>query len=151
MKQTNQPNQPNQPNQIDELIIQLLKNSKDAFVSGQSLSNRIGITRAAVWKHIEGLRSEGYIIVSAPSKGYKLIETPDRLSAVGIKRGIKTRVMGKEIVVYDEVDSTNDMAMEKGAQGEKEGLVIIADSQLHGKGRLGRTWRSEERRVGKEC
>ncbi|MBI5096805.1 MAG: HTH domain-containing protein, partial [Nitrospirae bacterium] len=74
MKQTNQPNQPNQPNQIDELIIQLLKNSKDAFVSGQTLSNRIGITRAAVWKHIERLRGEGYIIVSAPSRGYKLIE-----------------------------------------------------------------------------
>src|SRR3989337_3675467 len=129
-----------QTKQTDDLIITVLKNSKDAFVSGQTLSNKLGITRAAVWKHIEGLRGEGYIIVSTPSKGYKLIETPDRLSAVGIKRGIKTRVMGKEIVVCDEVNSTNDAAMEKGAQGEKEGLVVIADSQLHGKGRLGRTW-----------
>lgn len=129
-----------QTNQIDELIVQLLKNNKDAFVSGQTLSNRIGITRAAVWKHIEGLRGEGYIIVSTPSRGYKLIEIPDRLSAVGIKQGIKTRVIGKEIVVCDEVNSTNDIAMEKGAQGEKEGLVVIADSQLLGKGRLGRTW-----------
>src|SRR3990172_6152738 len=101
-----------QTNQIDDLIIQVLKNSKDEFVSGQTLSNRIGITRAAVWKHIEGLRGEGYIIVSTPSKGYKLIETPDRLSAVGIKQGIKTRVIGKEIVVFDEVNSTNDAGMD---------------------------------------
>lgn len=129
-----------QTKQTDDLIITVLKNSKDAFVSGQTLSNRIGITRAAVWKHIEGLRGDGFIIVSTPSRGYKLIEAPDRLSVERIKQGIKTRVIGKEIVVCDEVDSTNDMAMEKGREGEKEGLVIIADSQLHGKGRLGRTW-----------
>lgn len=68
------------------------------------------------------------------------IQTPDRLSASEIKMGLKTKIIGKEILIFNEVDSTNDIAMEKGGEGAEEGLVVIAESQLHGRGRLGRTW-----------
>ncbi|MBI5193491.1 MAG: biotin--[acetyl-CoA-carboxylase] ligase [Nitrospirae bacterium] len=129
-----------QVEKIDNLILNTFKERQDEFVSGQAISNQIKITRAAVWKHIEGLRKKGYVIISVPSKGYKLIETPDILSAADIKKEIKTTVIGNDILVFDEVKSTNDITMELASKGGKEGLVVIAESQLHGKGRLGRQW-----------
>ncbi len=129
-----------QTERIDGRIIDIFKKSKGEFVSGQTLSNMMKVTRTAVWKHIERLRREGYIIVSTPSKGYRLIDVPDRLSVPEIKRTIKTRLIGEEVLIFDEVDSTNQIAMEMGAKGGEDGLVVIAESQLHGKGRLGRTW-----------
>jgi len=125
---------------IDDIIIDIFKENMGEFVSGQVLSRRIKITRSAVWKHIEGLRRQGYVILSAPSKGYRLVEVPDRLSASEVKRGIHTKTIGKEILIFDEVGSTNDIAMELGAKGGEDGLVVVAESQSHGKGRLGRTW-----------
>ena len=128
------------PELIDDLILNMFKESKGAFVSGQTMSNKIRISRTAVWKHIEGLRREGYVIVSAPSRGYSLVVAPDKLSASEIKRGINTKTIGREVQVFNAVVSTNDIAMEMGARGMQEGLVIVAESQSHGRGRLGRTW-----------
>lgn len=129
-----------QTEHIDNLIIDIFKNSMDDFVSGQALSNKIKVTRTAVWKHIEGLRKSGYIIESTPSKGYRLIEIPDRFSPDEIRKRLKTVTIGKELFFFDEVDSTNDVAMESGAKGQAEGLVILSEGQSHGKGRMGRTW-----------
>ncbi len=125
---------------IDNLIIDIFKNSMDNFVSGQSLSNKIKITRTAVWKHIEGLRKKGYVIDSIPSKGYRLVEIPDRMSPDEIRGILKTGIIGKELLFFDEVASTNDIAMERGAKGDAEGLVVVSEGQSHGKGRMGRTW-----------
>ena len=125
---------------IDNLIIDVFKNSRDNFVSGQILSNKIKVSRAAVWKHIEGLRKRGYVIDSIPSKGYRLVEIPDRMSPDEIKGSIKTGIIGKDLLFFDEVDSTNDIAMDSGAKGAAEGLVVLAEGQSHGKGRMGRTW-----------
>ncbi len=131
-----------QTEQIDNLIINTFKDSKDGFVSGQDISNQIKITRAAVWKHIEGLRKKGYVIESVPSKGYKLMASPDIISAAEIKGAIDVKVTGRELLILDEVESTNDIAMKFGAEGKEEGLVVVAESQQHGKGRLGRIWAS---------
>src|SRR3990172_7777760 len=125
---------------IDNLIIDVFKNSRDNFVSGQILSNKIKVSRAAEWKHIEGLRKRGYVIDSIPSKGYRLVEIPDRMSPDEIKGSIKTGIIGKDLLFFDEVDSTNDIAMGSGAKGAAEGLVVLAEGQSHGKGRMGRTW-----------
>lgn len=129
-----------QVEKIDNLILNTFKENRGEFVSGQFISNQIKVTRTTVWKHIGGLRKKGYVILSVPSKGYKLIETPDILSIADIKKGIKTTVIGKEILIFDEVKSTNDLTMEFAAKGSKEGLVVVAESQHHGKGRLGRQW-----------
>lgn len=129
-----------QVEKIDNLILNTFKEKQDEFVSGQFISNQIKVTRTTVWKHIGGLRKKGYVILSVPSKGYKLIEMPDILSVADIKKRIKTNVIGKEILIFDEVKSTNDLTMEFAAKGSKEGLVVVAESQQHGKGRLGRQW-----------
>lgn len=129
-----------QSGRINDLIIEIFKKGTDDFVSGQDISNRLKITRTAVWKHIEGLRKSGYVIESTPSKGYRLVEIPDRLSPDEIRPGLKTRTIGKELLFFNEVNSTNDVAMEGGAKGLTEGLIVLSEGQSHGKGRMGRTW-----------
>ncbi len=125
---------------INDQIIEIFNKNRDDFVSGQDISHYLGITRTAVWKHIEGLRKNGYIIDSIPSKGYRLVEIPDRISPDEIRQRLQTRIIGKELSFYDEAGSTNDLAMEGGARGAAEGLVVLSEGQSHGKGRMGRTW-----------
>src|SRR4030067_3591927 len=129
-----------QTGSINDLIIDIFKKNADSFVSGQDISNKIKISRTAVWKHIEGLRKSGYLIESIPSKGYRLVEIPDRFSPDGLRQKFQTRIIGKELLFFDEVDSTNDVAMESGAKGLAEGLVVLSEGQSPGKGRVGRPW-----------
>ena len=123
---------------MPETILDLL-NGTEAFVSGQEISSRLGITRAAVWKKIIGLRKKGFIIEAVPSKGYPLKSAPD----LG-QDYLSSRVRGdlwKELIVYDTVESTNDLAMSLATRGGiGHGTVLIADRQSRGKGRLGRKW-----------
>ena len=53
---------------------------------------------------------------------------------------LKTESLGKVIHYFDEIGSTNDALFELALKGASEGTTVIADSQTHGKGRLGRTW-----------
>jgi len=122
---------------MSETIIELLK-KRNNYYSGAKISGELGITRAAVWKKIIALRKKGFIIEAVPSKGYRLVSYPD-LSEDYIKSGI-TGKLWKDIFVYDRVSSTNDLAMELAAHDLRKSLVIIADSQEKGKGRLGRQW-----------
>ena len=123
---------------MPEKIINLLKNY-NKYLSGAKISAELGITRAAVWKKIVSLRKKGFIIEAAPSKGYLLVKSPV-LSAEYIKSAVKGGLW-KDILVYDLVTSTNELAMSLATKEDlKANTVIIADSQKKGKGRLGRTW-----------
>lgn len=125
---------------MPESILNLLT-SCDAFVSGQEISTRLGVTRAAVWKKISGLRQKGFVIEAVPSKGYRLISAPE-LAADYLLLQVKG-ALWKQLLVHDAVDSTNDLAMSRAAkEGITSGTVIIAERQTHGKGRLGRRWES---------
>lgn len=123
---------------MPESIIDLLKKNDD-FYSGGKISAELGISRAAVWKKINSLRKKGFIIEAAPSKGYRLISFPD-LSEEYIRSAVKGDFW-KNIFVYDRVNSTNQLAMFLAAKDDLlTSIIIIADSQEAGKGRLGRTW-----------
>ncbi|MEE9611562.1 MAG: biotin--[acetyl-CoA-carboxylase] ligase [Desulfatiglandales bacterium] len=111
-------------------------------ISGEELAKRLHISRTAVWKHINKLRGIGYQITSSPGRGYSLASVPDLLLPEEIEVGLNTDVFGRKIVFYLELSSTQDVAKQLAGQGEGEGTVIIADSQTHGKGRLGRRWSS---------
>lgn len=126
---------------IDEKILARLRNNP-GFLSGEDLCESADISRAAIWKHIEKLRSEGYNIEASPHLGYRLLSVPDRLIPSEVKWKLKTKTLGKEIISYKKVDSTNDVAYELAEKGLKEGAVIIAEEQGKGKGRHGRTWQS---------
>jgi BirA family biotin operon repressor/biotin-[acetyl-CoA-carboxylase] ligase len=121
-------------------ILALLRSSKTAFLSGADLASRLGISRTMVWKHIKALEREGFGIEAVPSQGYRITVVPDRLRQNDLGRGLKTKIIGKDIRLHSEVLSTNTLAMEAASQGAAEGTVVIAETQTGGKGRLGRQW-----------
>lgn len=128
--------------QVKSEILSLLKKSQPGFVSGEELSSTLNVSRTAVWKHINALREDGYSIESHPRVGYRLVSVPDRLYPDEITAGLKTRVLGKSVVYFAQIDSTNNAAKELAAAGVPEGTVVVAEEQTGGRGRLGRTWYS---------
>ena len=118
-----------------------LKECKGDWVSGESLSRRLGVTRSAVWKIIRKLREEGYVIESSPKKGYSLSKISEMLLPNEIRAGLDTEVFGMgEIIHFRETDSTNARAKELAVQGAPEGTLIVSESQTEGRGRKGRAW-----------
>lgn len=124
---------------IDEKILAKLRNSAD-YISSEELCKIADVSRAAIWKHIEGLREEGYVIEATPHLGYRLLSLPDTLIPAEVKWKLKTKVLGREIISYKKAGSTNDIAYSLAEKGLKEGTVIIAEEQDKGKGRHGRHW-----------
>ncbi|MBN1793735.1 MAG: biotin--[acetyl-CoA-carboxylase] ligase [Candidatus Omnitrophica bacterium] len=110
------------------------------FISGETISKTLHITRASVWKYIEQLRTIGYYIEAQPHRGYRLVSIPDNIIAAEIQLDLHTAVFGKEILVFPELDSTNAHAAVLAQAQHPEGTVIIAERQTKGRGRLGRTW-----------
>lgn len=127
---------------MEEKILTLFKKRPDDFLSGEQVSSGLNISRSAVWKHIEKLRSLGYEFDAVPHLGYRLRKTPDRLYSQEIGFRLKTHSIGKRIIHYDSVDSTNTAANDLAKKGAPEGLVVLAESQTKGKGRLSRQWLS---------
>lgn len=127
---------------LKQRIISLLHSSPDTYISGEEISSVLGITRSAVWKHIEHLREEGYVIDSVSRKGYKIVSRPDILYPGEILKGLQTKVFGREIHHFPLIDSTNDRAKEIAETGAPEGTVVLAEGQTGGRGRMERPWKS---------
>lgn len=125
---------------MKEKILDLLKTNGNEYISGQYISELLGITRSAIWKYINSLKEEGYIIESVSRRGYKLIQSPDILTPDEIKPKLNTKFIGHNIIHFDTINSTNIKAKELAASGESDGTVIISEEQTAGKGRLGRQW-----------
>ncbi|MFZ5967925.1 MAG: biotin--[acetyl-CoA-carboxylase] ligase [Bacillota bacterium] len=121
-------------------ILEALKQGKDSYISGEELSDHIGVTRTAVWKHIKQLKEEGYEIESSSRKGYRLVSEPDSLDAKALQIELNTTVIGREIYHFESIDSTNNKAKLLASEGAAEGTVVIAEEQTLGRGRLGRHW-----------
>jgi BirA family biotin operon repressor/biotin-[acetyl-CoA-carboxylase] ligase len=110
-------------------------------VSGAELSQRLGISRAAIWARVEELRQLGYDIEASPHLGYRLLNSPDVLHADDLLARLgKTKVIGRDIRVFQETTSTNDVVEKLARDGAGEGVVVFAESQTKGRGRLGRRW-----------
>lgn len=125
---------------MKEEIISLLKENENSFVSGEKISNSLGVTRAAIWKHIKAIREDGYEIESVSKKGYRLISSPDLLSLEEIRPSLTTKFIGKDIKYLDSIDSTNNEAKRLASEGTPEGTIVISEEQISGRGRLGRNW-----------
>lgn len=121
-------------------ILALLKKYANQYVSGEEISRRLGVSRTAIWKHIQTLREEGYHIDSVPKLGYRLEGVPDKMLPYEIANGLNTSFLGQEVFHYEEIESTNNIAKGKAEENAPEGTMIIAESQTAGKGRLGRPW-----------
>ena len=132
---------------IDSQILSALRNAGDGSVSGAELSQRLKISRAAIWARIEELRALGYDIAASPHQGYRLLGVPDLLHADDLLSLLPdNKVVGRDIRVFEETSSTNDVAEKLARDGVKEGVVVFAESQTKGRGRLGRKWLSPSRK-----
>jgi BirA family biotin operon repressor/biotin-[acetyl-CoA-carboxylase] ligase len=131
---------------IDAQILTALRSAGDS-VSGAELAQQLRISRAAVWARIEELRALGYDIEASPHSGYRLLSAPDLLHADDLLSRLgKTKVIGRDIRVFQETTSTNDVIEKLAHDGAKEGVVAFAESQTKGRGRLGRKWVSPARK-----
>jgi BirA family biotin operon repressor/biotin-[acetyl-CoA-carboxylase] ligase len=131
---------------LDARILESLRSAGDGAVSGAELSQDLGVSRAAVWARIEELRHLGYDIAASPHLGYRLLSVPDVLHADDLLSRLRTRVIGRDIRVFEETTSTNDVIDRLARDDVKEGVVVFAESQTRGRGRLGRRWVSPARK-----
>ena len=131
----------------DVQILSALRAAGAGGVSGADLSHKLRISRAAIWAHIEELRGLGYEIEATPHLGYRLLSSPDALHADDLLARLgKTKVIGRDIRVFQETTSTNDIIEKLARDKVKEGVVVFAESQTKGRGRLGRKWISPARK-----
>ncbi|TRZ96246.1 biotin--[acetyl-CoA-carboxylase] ligase [bacterium] len=124
---------------MQEKIIDLLKRKQD-YISGDQISQKLGISRQALWKHIQQLKDTGYDIVAVPHLGYKLVSCPDRLFTFEVSHGLNTKFIAKRIYYFDNLASTMDNALQLGLNSAPEGTLVLAEGQARGRGRLGRDW-----------
>ena len=125
-----------------ETVLSLLRR-EDAFLSGQELSRRLGLSRAAVWKAVDALRKEGYEIEARTGLGYRLTSAPDALTEAEIRNALgPTVIVGRELRCFEELDSTNNYAKTLAQSGAPDGTAVIADSQTAGRGRMDRSFQS---------
>ncbi len=126
---------------IDAQILAALRNGKNCSVSGAELAIQFQLSRAAIWARIEELRSLGYEIEASPHEGYRLNKSPDLLHSDDLLARLgDSQKIGRDIRVFQETTSTNDVVERLARDGIAEGVVVFAESQTKGRGRLGRRW-----------
>lgn len=123
-------------NRMKRQILEALR-ERTHYVSGEALSHQLGISRVSIWKHIRGLKEDGYVI-EASAKGYRLVSSPDLLLPHEFP-GLEQRIHH-----FREIGSTMDAAREMAKRGARQGTIVIAEVQTRGRGRLSREWLSSE-------
>ncbi|WP_416149740.1 biotin--[acetyl-CoA-carboxylase] ligase [Salipaludibacillus sp. HK11] len=125
-------------------VLTLLRENEHTFLSGEKISRELNCSRTAVWKQINSLRNEGFDIVATQNKGYQLIKGGRDLSEHNLISRIKGNGLFHKVVYYPSVSSTQTIANQLVNEGDSEGIVVVADEQTDGKGRLGRPWQSQK-------
>jgi BirA family biotin operon repressor/biotin-[acetyl-CoA-carboxylase] ligase len=122
---------------VNETKKQILKSLRECgdYLSGEKLSNQLGTSRVSIWKHIRSLKEDGYVI-DASARGYRLVSSPDLLIPYEFPD------LEQRIHYFPEIGSTMDAARELARKGAREGTIVIAEAQAHGRGRLSREWLS---------
>ncbi|MGM0379744.1 MAG: biotin--[acetyl-CoA-carboxylase] ligase [Bacillota bacterium] len=124
-------------------VLRFLKDNTDRYYSGTKISEKLGVSRTAVWKIINKLRKSGYKIDSVSSKGYKLVSGYKDLNEEELSLIIEKYDFLDKSFYYKSIDSTNDFLKRKSDEFQNKNLLCISDIQKKGKGRLGRNWQSE--------
>ena len=125
-------------------VLNFLESHESEYLSGQDLSDVLKISRVAIWKHIEKIRSLGYRIDSKQKRFYKFVNRTEKLLPWEITTKIKSKFIGRRIYYFDEIDSTQNYALQISNNTNENGTIIVAEKQTHGKGRLNRKWYSPE-------
>lgn len=129
----------------EHVILRELLAQEPEWVSGSTLAAKLGVSRVAVWQHMEKLRAAGFTFEAQRSRGYRIASRPATLYAPLIETLAKVRPKHFSLVVLDEIDSTNDEAARQLSAGRPAPFAVLARRQTRGRGRFGRTWHSESR------
>ena len=127
--------------QVQQDLLGMLQRT-EAYLSGEQLGSRLGLSRTAVWKRIERLRACGYLVDGSSRRGYRLQPEQDLLLAADITAGLTRQWLQGPVLHFVSLPSTNDLAKDLARQGYPEGSVVVAETQSAGRGRLGRVWES---------
>jgi BirA family biotin operon repressor/biotin-[acetyl-CoA-carboxylase] ligase len=128
---------------VDSLLA-LLADNPMIVISGAKIARQIGVSRSTVWRWIETLRSLGVKVQGHPRSGYTIEKVPDVLAPDLLRRQLRGSVFGKRIYHFFKIESTNDVALRLGQEGEPHGAVVVAEEQTAGRGRSRREWHSEK-------
>ena len=124
------------------VILRELLAQETGFVSGSALAEKLAMSRVAVWQHMEKLRSQGFEFEAIRARGYRIVHQPKNLNATLVEALLAETAHHCQLIVLDEVDSTNDEAARQLATGRKTPFVVLARRQTQGRGRFGRSWNS---------
>ncbi len=132
-------------NVLDARLIAALR-AAPVHLPATDLAGQLAAPLATVEARLGELRAAGFEIEERPGLGFRLLASPDRLIADDLLARLGPCPLIREIVVFTETDSTNDLAVRRGRQGGARGLAIFAESQTAGRGRFGRQWASASHR-----
>lgn len=126
----------------DRQLIRAL--GEEPVCSGNELAQRLGISRAGVWKAVRRLQSLGMEIHAVPGVGYRMAHRIELLDAAAIKHGLNAEAAARlgSMHVHEVVESTNTSLRQAGRAGAPSGSLCLAEMQTSGRGRLGRRWQS---------
>lgn len=123
-----------------DLVLEALQRSGENYLSGEALSEKLGISRTAVWKAIRTLREEGYTVKAVTNRGYRLIHDEDIITEESLRAHLLPIYKNNRLYIYDTLDSTNNRAKQLALENAPHGTTVIAMQQTAGKGRLGRSF-----------
>ncbi|MGB8658664.1 MAG: biotin--[acetyl-CoA-carboxylase] ligase [Candidatus Zixiibacteriota bacterium] len=126
----------------EEELVAFLQQKQNTHVSTKDISQELGIHPYVIHQAIKELRRWNFKISSEKGKGYRLLESPDFLLPGEIRKNLNTNVLGKKVLSYRRVGSTNHLAFRLAESGADEGTLVVADEQTKGRGRMGRSWYS---------
>lgn len=121
-------------------LLQLFENRSGEYVSGERISQELGVSRTAIWKQIRKLEAAGYQFEASRRLGYKLLSTPDQIAVDELSNRMTTGLFGQTIHYFETVESTQNLARAAAEEGAAEGTLFIAEQQISGRGRMGRSW-----------
>ena len=127
----------------DASVLRALRDAPVHLLPGD-LAEQLSLTLPRVEASIEGLRAAGFDIESKPGLGIRLVSSPDRILADDLWSRVEKGPLLREIIVFEETSSTNDVALRLGREGHPGGVVIFAERQTAGRGRFGRRWDSAD-------
>lgn len=125
-----------------QALLQRLRAAAPEAVSGAALAAELGVSRSAIWKHVQRLRAEGQPVAGTTGRGYRLEGGPEADPLSGADLSAPRAHVGRVLHILGSVDSTNRLASAMGAAGSPSGTVVLAERQTAGRGRAGRSFSS---------
>mgnify|MGYP003043337149 FL=1 len=125
---------------LKDEVLRMLEAHRGEALSGESVAERLSVSRTSVWKAVRALREEGHKIGASTRRGYRMEPDSDVLSEEGIRACLLEGSPVHGVVCLASVDSTNTYAKGLALSGGAHGTLVAADRQTAGRGRRGRSF-----------